>query len=105
MRVRIDENMKICPWGQMLELKAGEEADGPLARWLAEDSGCPVTVLEPETEVGDGTEPQAQTDEAAAADEGQESEPDGALSADLTAASTAAVAPKAAASKSGAKGK
>jgi hypothetical protein len=77
MRVRIDEDMKVCPNGQMLELKAGEEHDGPLAVWLAGDSGCRVTVLE----------------------EG----PDGSLSADLTAASGATAGAKDPAPKSGAK--
>lgn len=77
-RVRIDEDIRICPDGQYLELAAGQIIDGPVAAWLAADSGCPVTLLDDEP----AAEPPA-TD-------GQ----DGALSATLTADAGAGVKAK-----------
>lgn len=45
MRVFVEEDMTVCPDGHTLALRAGEVAEGPLARYLVA-SGCNVTVEE-----------------------------------------------------------
>lgn len=107
MHVKIDQDMRVSYNGTLQDLKRDQVVDGPLARWLAEESGCPVTVLDdPQAEGEDAGETEG-LQEAPLGDpaDDQEAEQDGSLTADLTATSTAAAAPKPTAGKSGAKGK
>lgn len=43
MRVTVDEDVTVCPDSHLLEFKAGETVEGPVATYLVE-SGCAVTV-------------------------------------------------------------
>lgn len=84
MRVFVEEDMTVCPDGQLLVLRAGDIVDGPAARWLVA-TGCAVTVEE------DDPAPAAVEQDPAEPDDGQEPEslP---LSAQVSQDSTAALA-------------
>lgn len=47
MRVFVESDMTVCPDGHTLNLRAGETAEGPLARFLVA-SNCDVTIEEDE---------------------------------------------------------